>query len=110
MRVLFDAGTPYPLRRPLTEQGYSVETAQYHGWQNYGNSELLDLAEQNDFQVLVTTDQRMESELMISKWKVGIVVLTDTNWNYIKYHIGNIVEAIKRSQPGRVIPVEIVRP
>lgn len=110
MKILFDTGVPHPLRQHLLEHGLEVETAQYHEWHNYSNGELLDLAEQNGFQVLVTTDQNMEYELVISNWNVGIVVLTDTDWNYIKYYIDDILDAVRRFQPGMTIPVEITNP
>lgn len=110
MKILFDTGTPHPLRQHLSEHGYTVETAQYHGRHDYSNGDLLDFAEQNGFQVLITTDQNMEYELVISNWNVGIVVLTDTDWNYIKYYINDILDAIRMSQPGMVVSVEITNP
>ena len=76
MKILFDTGVPRPLRQHLVKHGLQVETAQYHGWQNYSNGDLLDLAEQNDFQALITTDQNMEYELVISNWNVGIIGLS----------------------------------
>ena len=42
MRVLFDQGTPVPLRRYLSD--HRVETAYERGWSNLRNSALLDLA------------------------------------------------------------------
>jgi predicted RNase H-like HicB family nuclease len=58
MRVLFDQGTPVPLRRYLT--AHEVITAFDLGWGRLGNGELLDRAEQAGFEVLVTTDQNLK--------------------------------------------------
>ena len=54
MRVLFDQGTPVPLRNYLPE--YKVATAAEMGWSTLSNGELLDAAER-EFDLLVTTDQ-----------------------------------------------------
>jgi hypothetical protein len=39
MKILFDQGTPVPLRRHLT--GHVVDTAFERGWSNLENGELL---------------------------------------------------------------------
>lgn len=54
MRVLFDQGTPVPLRHFLS--GHEVSTAYELGWATLKNGELLGLAEERGFEVLVTTD------------------------------------------------------
>jgi len=43
MRVLFDQGTPDPLRQSLL--GHEVATAYERGWSSLKNGELLDVAE-----------------------------------------------------------------
>ncbi|MCE2422368.1 MAG: hypothetical protein J4G03_03525 [Gemmatimonadetes bacterium] len=43
MKILFDQGTPAPLRRHLP--GHSVDTLAEKGWSEKSNGELLDLAE-----------------------------------------------------------------
>ncbi len=54
MRVLFDQGTPAPLRHALAL--HEVSTAFELGWSNLGNGDLLREAE-GRFEVFVTTDQ-----------------------------------------------------
>jgi hypothetical protein len=55
MRILFDQGTPVPLREFL--QGHQVETAFERGWHRLKNSELLTAAEDAGFDVLLTPDK-----------------------------------------------------
>jgi len=43
MRILFDQGTPVPLRRPLA--GHTVSTAHEMGWAALDNGALLEAAE-----------------------------------------------------------------
>ena len=59
MRVLFDQGTPVPLRRHLTL--HVVATVFEKGWSTLQNGELLSTAEYDEgFEVLVTTDQSLK--------------------------------------------------
>ena len=44
MKILFDQGTPVPLRRHLPS--HVVDTAFERGWSVLDNGELLDMAEQ----------------------------------------------------------------
>ena len=57
MRILFDQGTPVPLRRWLT--AHEIETAWQRGWALLSNGELLSAAESAGFDLLVTTDQNL---------------------------------------------------
>ena len=56
MKILFDQGTPAPLRRHLA--GHSVDTAYERGWSDLPNGDLLDSAELDGYELLITTDQK----------------------------------------------------
>ena len=60
MRVLFDQGTPVPLRGKL--KGHVVETAYERGWSNLDNGGLLTAAEANSFDILLTTDSNLQHQ------------------------------------------------
>jgi hypothetical protein len=64
VRVLFDQGTPVPLRNYLPE--HKVATAAKMGWSTLSNGELLDAAER-EFDLLVTTDQALRTQQDLSK-------------------------------------------
>jgi len=57
MRVLFDQATPLPIGPYLV--GHSVRTAAQQGWATLGNGDLLKVAEEAGFDVLLTTDKNM---------------------------------------------------
>jgi hypothetical protein len=59
VRVLFDQGTPVPLRTYLGE--HKVATAAEMGWSRLSNGQLLDAAEKQ-FDVLITTDQALRTQ------------------------------------------------
>jgi hypothetical protein len=52
MKILFDQGTPVPLRKYLIE--HSVTTAYEEGWSNLSNGDLLKAAENKGYQILIT--------------------------------------------------------
>ncbi len=56
MFVLFDQGTPVPIRPFLKE--HTVQTAAQRGWDKLRNGELLKAAEDAGFDVLVTPRQK----------------------------------------------------
>ena len=74
MRVLFDQGTPAPLRQLLP--GHEVATAYERGWSTLKNGELLAAAETQGFQVLVTTDTNLKYQQNLASRTIAIVVLS----------------------------------
>jgi len=76
MRILFDQGTPAPLRNALTP--HIVETAYEKGWSNLSNGDLLNAAENNLFDLFVTTDQNLRYQQNLSGRKLAILVLPTT--------------------------------
>ncbi len=60
MRVLFDKGTPVAIRNALQNQ--SVRTANEQGWSTLLNGELLRVAEEAGFDVLLTTDTSLPQQ------------------------------------------------
>ena len=64
MRVLFDKGTPRPLRPRLF--GHEVETSVERGWDILDNGALLNRAEEAGSEVLLTTDQSIRYQQNMS--------------------------------------------
>ena len=105
MKVLFDQGTPAPLRRHLAQ--HSVATLAEKGWSDKGNGELLEFAEAEGYEVLVTTDQSLRHQQNLAGRRIGIVVLLDTNWPRIRTKAEDVALAIEDVQPGKVAEVSI---
>ena len=107
LKLLFDQGTPAPLRRHL--HGHSVDTLAEKGWSEKGNGELLDLAEREEYDVLVTTDQSLPHQQNLARWRVGVVVLLSTDWAGVRLCTGEIARAIEAVRPGQAVEV-CIRP
>ena len=78
MRILFDQGTPVPLRRFLTD--HDVATAYERGWSCVTNGDLIRLAELNGFELLITTDTNLRYQQNLRGRSLTILVLTTTSW------------------------------
>ena len=84
MRVLFDQGTPVPLRSALAQ--HVVETAYERGWQLLTNGELLQAAEAAGFELLVTTDQNLRHQQNLANRRIAILILKTAGWPKIQKH------------------------
>lgn len=105
MRVLFDQGTPVPLRKKLTQ--HEVVTAYERGWSQLKNGALLDVAEKEGFAVLVTTDANLKHQQNLSSRTIAIVVLATTSWPRIQRAVDSVVAAVGAASPGSYVEVEI---
>src|SRR5258706_12109532 len=77
MRILFDHGTPAPLRRALS--GHNISTAYEMQWTKLDNGALLKAAE-SDFDALVTTDQNLRYQQNLTGRRIAILILPTTSW------------------------------
>jgi len=105
VRVLFDQGTPAPLRRHLP--GHSVDTAFERGWSDLRNGDLLERAEAAGFELLITTDQQLRYEQDLSSRRLGVLVLLTTSWPRIRRRVEEVASAVARMKPGDYEEVEI---
>ena len=105
MKILFDHGTPAPLRRHLAE--HTVDRAAERGWELLENGELIRRAELEGYQVIVTTDQNMRHQQNLSGSRLAIVVLMTTAWPRIRHRTKQIRAAIEEARPGHVREVQI---
>lgn len=74
MRILFDQGTPRPLRSML--RPHSVTTTYVKGWDHLKNGQLLDAAEIDGFAVLITTDKNVQHQQNLKNRKIAVIVLS----------------------------------
>jgi len=98
LRILFDQGTPAPLRRHLHPN--TVDTTAELNWSTVTNGELLKLAEENGYEVFVTTDQNLRYQQNLQDRKIGIVVWKSTSWPRIQQKIPKVVLAISAAHGG----------
>ena len=105
MRVLFDQGTPAPLRDHLAQ--HTVDTAFERGWSEMENGELLDTAEREGYQLLITTDRNLRYQQNLTNRQLAILVLLSTSWPRIQRRIEEIRTAVDGIRPSDYVEVAV---
>lgn len=105
MRILFDQGIPVPLRQSLTH--HEVVTAYERDWSRLENGELLDAAEKEGFEVLMTADSKLKYQQNLKSRRIAIVVLSTPSWLRIQRAIPAVVAVVDAASPCSYKEVEI---
>lgn len=105
MKILFDQGTPVPLRKLLPD--HSVVTAYERGWQTLENGDLIAAAEVDGFDVIVTTDQNLKYQQNLADRDISILVLSSTSWPRIRENATSICEALNNIEPASFLEITI---
>ncbi len=105
MRILFDQGTPAPLRYHLL--GHQVILAYEHGWSILENGELLSAAEAAGFEVLITTDKNLRYQQNLANRKIAVVVLSATSWPRVQKIEDKILRAIQTIKPNDYLEIDV---
>lgn len=105
MLVLFDQGTPVPIRPFLID--HNVETAFQRGWHKLKNGDLLRAAEEAGFDVLVTPDKNLRYQQNLRSYTIAVVVLGNPRWRALRQHVDRVVAAVNAAKPGTYCEVEI---
>ena len=107
MKILFDHGTPAPLRHQLPD--HEIATAFEMGWANLQNGDLLAVAEK-DFAGFVTTDKNLPYQQNLTGRRLAILVLPTTSWPRLQKHTAEIAAAVARLKPGDYVELSFTQP
>lgn len=105
MKMLLDESVPWKLRELLV--GHDVWTVNYLGWESKSNGELLKLA-RNEFDVLITVDQKIPYQQNITERDVAVVVLAaKTNGiNDLRPLIPELLNHLNVLKRGEIVRIE----
>ncbi len=105
MLILFDNGTPAPLRYAL--KGHVVVEAIERGWERTSNGALIKAAEEGGFEVLLTTDKNVRYQQNLKGRKIAFVVLGNQQWPVLRRYVERVVAAVNAATPGSYTEVDI---
>ena len=103
MKILFDHGTPAPLRLRLA--GHEISTAYEMGWATLSNGDLL-AATEKSFDAFITTDQNLRYQQNLTGRRLAILVLPTTSWPEIQRHTNKVVDAVNALKPGDFVELQ----
>ena len=105
MKILLDHNLDRRLKFHFPE--HNTSTTQDQGWADVVNGKLLDLAEQNGFDVLLTADSNIKNQQNLTGRNIAIVVLRAFN-NRLSTHIQMVDDtesALVLIQGGEIMEV-----
>jgi hypothetical protein len=105
MLILFDNGTPAPLRYAL--KNHVVVEAIERGWDTLANGELIAAAEEAGFELLLTTDKNLRYQQNLKDRKIAFVVLGNQQWPVLRRHVDRVVAAVNAATLGSYTEIDI---
>lgn len=87
--------------------GNEISTAYELGWATLKNGELLRMAEERGFEVLVTTDTNLRYQQDLKHRRIAIVVLLTTSWPRIRSVVERVAMAVDSTSAGSYVEVAI---
>ena len=104
MKILFDECVPVQARNALV--GHDVSTAQKMGWSGISNGELLQHAEQADFELFIVADKNLRYQQNLRGRKLAILELWTNHRPTLEKHFDKIRLAAEHISAGEYVMLE----
>ena len=98
MRILPDNNVPRLLRANLPD--HLVETAFQRNWHTLTNGELLDQAESDEYELLITADQRIPYQQNLSRRSIAVLIITSNEREAVTNALTPINDAVNSISAG----------
>jgi len=105
MRILIDECLDWRPGRALAE--HDCVSVQRMGWSGIQNGRLLALAEQNNFDLFLTSDRNLSFQQNLAKFKIAVVVLTAVS-NQLQHTVPLMPEVLGQLpllQAGQIVRI-----
>jgi hypothetical protein len=81
-RVLLDEGVPIGVRWLVA--GFPVDSAAELGWAGLAHGDLIEVAEQAGYDVMITADQNISYQQNLTGRRLALIVLMSNHWDTIR--------------------------
>lgn len=106
MRVLIDECLPRQLKGWLSAV-HDAFTVQEAGWANVKNGNLLRLANEAGFDVLVTADKNMYYQQSFAGLRISAIVVPSNRKTLVQKSVPALVQSIGRASTGQKIVLDL---
>ena len=106
MLILLDHSVPQPLRAYLP--AHTVHTAEQLGWDRLSDGEVMTLAEETGYELLITCDKGIRYQQNLVGRNLSVLVLMYNNWRLIRARVDAINASINEMGPGELREVTII--
>ncbi len=86
------------LRRQL--RGHFVITADENGWSDSTNGDLLRLAEDAGFDLLISSDQNIAYQQNLAGRRIALIILNSNHWDEVQRGLALISQAVAEAAEG----------
>jgi predicted nuclease of predicted toxin-antitoxin system len=107
VKVFFDQNVPRNLADHL--KAHQVTRSVELGWQELKNGDLLEAAQDQGFEVLVTADRNLAYQQNLKGRRLAVVVLPTGNWPLLRGVVADVVRAIGESRAGGFKELKLAR-
>ncbi len=98
MKILLDVCTPVQVRNALA--GHDVYTAVQLGWGELENGELLRIAEEAGFELIIVCDKNLRHQQNLSARRIAVLVLWTNHRPTLEQHFEFIRHQAENVQSG----------
>ena len=105
MLILFDQVTPAGVARFLT--GHTVVKAKDRGWHTLSNGDLLTVAEQAGFDMVITADRNMRYQQNLEGRRITLVILSTPQSPIVKLHANKIAAVVNGAASGSYVEIDL---
>jgi len=99
---------PRKLRRHF--RGHYVVTADENGWSDSTNGDLLRLAEDAGFDLLISSDQNIAYQQNLAGRKIALIILNSNHWDEVQNGLAPISQAVSDAVEGSFAFIEVRPP
>ena len=105
MKILFDESVPKQLRHLLARD--DITLVEEKGWKGIKNGRLLQSAEENGFDVLITADQNLKYQQNLKGRRIGIIVLPYNRRKWMPLVVPALAAALNQIQIGAYVEIPL---
>lgn len=98
MKVLLAHCVPATLRHAL--RFHTVVLASEMGWHGIENGELISRADDEGFDVPISSDQNIRYQQNLTGRRIALLVVLKQNWPELQPHAAKVATALDEIQPG----------